>query len=177
VVIHNKNYVRNQKILYLILTIISLVIMIFFYTFYKIYSEKVYFIVIAALCAIPVSLFFTRFILFLPHKDCKVSIATELLQLPPSCVIINTVLFTSECTKFIDNIVITGNTIICIVNETNKYSIDAVKALKSILDSKRVDYKLKQINLNDYSFEKINNLISNQNANDEILRIIKSYLI
>lgn len=177
-VIHNKNYIKNQKILYLGLTILSLAIMIFFYILYKIYFEKVYFIVIAALCAIPTALFCTRFILFLPHKDCNFIIANELLKLPPSCVIINTVLFTdSEHNKFIDNIIITGNLIICIVNKTNKYSENVIECLKNILDSEKANYKLKQIDLENYSFEHVNTLISNQAAEDKLVKIIKSRLI
>lgn len=177
-IVHDKDYIKKQKTLSLIITILSLLIMLFFYIFYRIYSKKVYLLVLAALCAIPAAQFCTRFILFLPHKDCKASIIDDLLKLPSSCFIINTALFTDgKHNGFIDSIVITGNKILCIVDKDNKYSLDAVKYLKDILNTKGINYSLKQIDLKDYSFEKIKKLVPNQESNTELLRIIKSYLI
>lgn len=184
--IHTKDYLHKQKFINLSLTLISLFVMLFFYLIYKIYSNSTIttYLALAALCAIPTAQFLTRYIILFPHKDANTQIADNLLKLKSSCYVINTALFTDgKVNKFIDSILIINNTIVCFVDYSNKYSIDAVSVLENILKSKGVEYNLKSISTKDYNENILDEYtiyeIDNQTKNnsEELLKIIKSYLI
>lgn len=185
-IVHEKNYLYKQKFINLSLTFLSLFVMLFFYLIYKIYSNSTItmYLALAALCAIPAAQFATRYIILFPHKDGNRQIADDLLKLPSHCYVINTALFTDgKVNKFIDNLAIINNTILCFVDDSKKHSIDAINVLENILKSKGVEYNLKSIStkdytkniLEEYTFYESNNVIKTNS--EDLFKIIKSYLI
>lgn len=180
-IIHEKDYIQKQKLKYIVLSSIFLIIILIFYTLYIINSKsalKNYFIVLGALFAVPAGISITRYILFFKYKDCNSKIADELSTLPSYCYIINNALFTNgNKNKFIDNIVIINNNIICIVDSSKKYSLEAVNLLDSILKTKGIDYKLVNMSLDKYNLSILNKYLENQQNDSQIFNTIKTYLI
>lgn len=177
--VHEKNYIKKQKILNVIFIIISLSIMLFFYLVYKLYTHSsiTIYLVLAALCSIPTAQFIIRYSLFWGQKDCSPIVVDDLSKLPSNCYVINNALLTTgKDNCFIDNIVISGEYIICIVDRTKNNSRDIIFILNAILNN---DYPIKIIHLQDYKYEALIQYIqSNNTKNTEKLFIsIKTHLI
>lgn len=174
-ILHEKDYLHKQKLIYFFLTFASLVILIIFYIVYRIYNN-VYFIILAGLSSIPIAQFGIRYILIFSHKDCNSKIADELSTLNLPCYIINTVLFTNGGqTKFIDNIIIIEDTIICIIDNSKKSSKGAIDVLNSML--KGYKFNLKVIDLNDYNFNNFNKYKNIKNSDENLFIALKCHLI
>lgn len=181
-ILREKNYISRQKLVNLIFISISLLGLLFFYIVYRVFTNSTItiYLVLSALFSIPSSLFIIKYILLLPHKDCNTDIANDLCNLPSYCYIINNVLFTDgKQNKFIDNIVIINNNIVCFLDTSKKYSINAVEVLKDILNNKTNNYIIKTISTEEYKPNILEKYIVKENKNEskELLSIIKSHLI
>lgn len=179
-IIHDKNYISKQKKLYFLLSIFSAIVLITFYIVYKVFFPKIHLILaFAALCSIPLAQFSIRFSLFWGINDCNEKIADEISTLSENCLIINNALITNgKNNVFIDNIIISKNNIICIINPDCKASKGHSELITSLIESKRIPFNLYTINVNEYSLDKIKKHISHIDFDTEdILSILKGFLI
>lgn len=177
-IIHEKNYIHRQKVISLTITMLSAIAMIAFYIIYR-HIDNIYIIILSAVCAIPIAQSFTRYILLFPHRDCDTKISDSLHSISDKCYIINSALFTDgNENRFVDNIIICGKNVICIVDNSKKYSLNAVDVLKNILISKRIEFNLNIIYRHDYSLDNLKKYMIDLDTNGyEIFIAIKSHLI
>ena len=179
-IIHDKNYISKQKKLYFLLSLFSLITLLVLYTIYKIFfPQKHLIIALAALCSIPLSQFSIRFSLFWGIKDCNYKIADEIASLVPDCFIINNALMTDgKKNIFIDNIIVSQNNVICIVNNNSKNCDDTENFIRNLLELKRIPSNIYTMYIDVYSLDKVKAYISNINFDSEdILTVLKSHLI